>query len=226
MHRLADLMPEGVLPRSALVSAASATSVKRWLRTGDVVRLQPGVVGLPGRADEWAVRARAATAWAGGPLSHLSALRAVSLVTVDAGPIHVTVTPERCPRGGSEVVVHRSDRRLVTVRRGTVEVTAPERSLVDAWTWSHSPGRNARSDAERPPVRQALIGGIRSGEIGIGRVRATSRRLGAHAGRTELAALLDLLAAGCQSELEIWGVQRVLPGRRRCHRTYSSTGSS
>ena len=31
-------------------------------------------------------------------------------------------------------------------------------------------------------------------------------------GRAELRRLLDLIAGGCESELEIWGVTRVLPG--------------
>jgi hypothetical protein len=39
-----------------------------------------------------------------------------------------------------------------------------------------------------------------------------SQGLGPHPGRAELATLLDLVAGGCQSELEIWGVLQVLPG--------------
>src|SRR5690348_11295144 len=39
-----------------------------------------------------------------------------------------------------------------------------------------------------------------------------SSALRAHAGRAALTELLDLVAGGCQSELEIWGVQHVLPG--------------
>jgi hypothetical protein len=33
-----------------------------------------------------------------------------------------------------------------------------------------------------------------------------------HPGRAELTTLLDLVARGCESELEIWGVLHVLPG--------------
>lgn len=212
MHALADLLPDGWMRRDQLAAATSARSVQRWLSTGALVRLQPGVVGLPDRADEWTVRARAAMTWADGPLSHLSALHAVGLVTAEDGPVHLTVPVARLPRGGSGVVVHRSDRRLVTVQRRPLEAIAPERSLVDAWAWAHSPGRNPRTARERPLVRQAVIEAARSRAIRVTEVSAASNRLGAHPGRPPLTALLDLIAGGCESELEIWGVTRVLPG--------------
>lgn len=212
MHRLPDLLPDGFIGRVELTAATSASTVKRWLRTGHVVQLQPGVLALPDRAGDWTVRALGAISWAGGPLSHLSALNAVGLVTSTDGPIHVTVPVARLPRGGSGTVVHRSDRRLVTVQRGPLEAVAPERSVVDAWAWAHSPRRNAHADRERPLVRQALIEAVRSREIRIRAVRSASFSAGAHPGRAELASLLDLIAGGCQSELEIWGATRVLPG--------------
>lgn len=136
MHRLDDLLPDGFASRAELSAATSGSSVKRWLRSGSVVRLHPGVLALPDRAGEWCVQARAASRWADGPLSHVSALHALGLVPADGGPIHVLVPAARCPRAASGVVVHRSDRPLVTVRSGPVEVVSPERSLVDAWAWA------------------------------------------------------------------------------------------
>jgi hypothetical protein len=212
VHRLAELLPDGLIPRPELVALTSSSSVKRWLRSGEVVQLQPGIVGLPERACEWTVRARAAMSWAGGPLSHLSALRAVGLVTVEDGPLHLTVPVARLPRGGFGTVVHRSERRLITVQQRSLEAVAPERSVVDAWAWAHSPRRNNRAAVEKPLVRQALIEAVRTRQLRPAAVRTVSQRLGPHPGRTELARLLDLIAGGCQSELEIWGVQRVLPG--------------
>src|SRR5689334_3808131 len=212
VHRLAELLPDGLIDRSDLVAATSPSTVKRWIRAGDVVQLQPGVLCLPERAADWSARAHAATAWAAGPLSHMSALRAVGLVAVEEGPVHVTVPVARLPRGGSSVVVHRSDRRLVTVQRHGFEAVAPERSLVDAWAWAHSPRRNDRARAERPVVRQALIEAVRIREVRPSWVGRASNALGPHAGRAELAGLLDLVMSGCQSELEIWGVLQVLPG--------------
>ena len=203
---LEDLLPEGVADRAALSAATSASSVKRWLRTGAVVQLQPGVLALPDRTSDWSVRAGAATRWADGPLSHVSALQAVGLVQPDGGPIHVVVPTARCPRGGTGVVVHRTDRPLTTVRCGAVEAVEPERSLVDAWARAHS------RDGGRPLVRQAVIEGVRTRTVRAAAVGRASARLGGHPGRAALAQLLVLVAGGCQSELEIWGVEHVLPG--------------
>jgi hypothetical protein len=211
VHRLSELLPDGLIGRPELVACTSQSSVKRWLRSGAVVQLQPGVLALPERADDWALRARAASRWAGGPLSHLSALVAGGLAAPDDGPVHVTVSSARCPRGGSGVVAHRSDRRLVTVRYGDLEAVEPERSLVDAWAWAHTRRRNARAHRERPVIRRAVIEGVRSRAVHVTAVRRASVRLGAHPGGPALLDLLALIAGGCESELEIWGVQQVLP---------------
>lgn len=136
----------------------------------------------------------------------MSALQALGLVGPRDGPVHLTVPVARCPRGGTGVVVHRSDRPLVTVRCGTLEAVAPERSLVDAWAWAHSRG------GDRGLVRQAVIEAARSRAVGVRAIERSSMRLGAHPGRAALADLLGLLAGGCESELEIWGVRQVLPG--------------
>ncbi len=212
VHDLAALLPDGIIGRPALCAATSSTSVKRWLRDSDLVLMQPGVVALPERADEWSVRARAAVEWSGAPLSHLSALRAARLIEDEGGPVHVTVPLSRLPRGASGTVVHRSDRPLVTIRCERLEIVAPERSLVDAWAWAHRPSRNDRGALERRLVRQALIEAARSRQVRPAAVLRASENLGAHPGRADLVALVQLIAAGCQSELEIWGVLRVLPG--------------
>jgi hypothetical protein len=62
-------------------------------------------------------------------------------------------------------------------------------------------------------VRQAVIECVRERETSVAALRAESSVLGKHPGRAELTALLDLVAGGCESELEIWGVTHVLPGR-------------
>ncbi|TQN43916.1 uncharacterized protein DUF559 [Blastococcus colisei] len=185
--------------------------MKRWLRNGALVQLQPGVLALPERADDWTLRARAASRWAGGPVSHVSALVAGGLAAANDGPVHVTVPSARCPRGGCGVVAHRSDRRLVTVRYGTLEAVEPERSLVDAWAWAHTPRRNPRARQEQPIIRRAVIEGVRGRAVHAAAVRRASVRLGPHPGGPALLDLLALIAGGCDSELEIWGVQQVLP---------------
>jgi very-short-patch-repair endonuclease len=210
VHRLDDLLPDGVARRESVTKRTSSSSVGRWLARGDLVLLAPGVLAVPTRTQEWAVRAHAATLYAGGPLSHLSALVGVGLAARTTGPVHVTVLPDRCPRDAAGVTVHRSRRRLVTIRCDRVEAIEPTRSLVDAWAWAWSPARNPHAVAERPVIRQAVIEAIRTRVVHAAALQRECDRRGRHAGRRELRALLALVAGGCQSELEIWGVLRVL----------------
>ncbi|MGY2004466.1 endonuclease domain-containing protein [Blastococcus sp. SYSU DS1024] len=93
-----------------------------------------------------------------------------------------------------------------------MDAVEPVRSLVDAWAWAHSPGRNPRSRHEAAVVRQALIEAVRRRDVRTGALRRESDRRARHPGRRPLVQLLDLVAGGCQSELEIWGAPRVLPG--------------
>lgn len=209
MHDLAALLPDGVTPRRELALTASATSVARWTANGDLVHLHPGVVVLAERRDDPMVRARAATLWARGPLSHLSALWLWETVSSPADPVHVTVAADRSPRGTPGVRVHRTTQPLpVTTVRG-VAVTHLVRSLVDAWSFAAR--RGAAAD-EMPPVRQALIESVRDRGVSLAALHAELASPLPHAGRAVLRHLLDLLADGCESELEIWGVTHVLPG--------------
>ncbi|SOC52628.1 Protein of unknown function [Blastococcus aggregatus] len=212
MPRPVDLLPHGVARRADVTAVTSTSTVGRWLAQGRLLVVAPGVVALPDRTVRWADRARAATLYADAPLSHLSALTAAGLVRPTAGPLHVTVELARCLRDASDVLVHRSGRRLTTIRCDGLEVIEPARSLVDAWWWAWSPTRNRRAPAERPLVRQAVIEAVRTRAVRASAVRRQSDRTPRHAGRVELVALLELVERGCQSELEIFGVQHVLPG--------------
>lgn len=206
------LRPHGVARRADVAAATSTSTVGRWLARGELLVVAPGIVALPDRAVAWADRARAAALYAGAPLSHLSALAAAGLVRPAAGPMHATVGLGRCLRDAQDVIVHRSGRRLTTIRCAGLEVVEPARSLVDAWCWAWSPVRNRRATAEQPLVRQALIEAVRTRAVRAPAVRRASEQLGRHAGRASLIALLELVERGCQSELEIFGVQHVLPG--------------
>jgi hypothetical protein len=166
---------------------------------------------MPQRATEWEVRARAATLYSDGVLSHLSALTAAGLAPETPGPLHVTVPQARRLRDAADVVVHRSRQRLVTIRGCGLEVTEPARSLVEAWGWAASPTRNVHSAAERPVVRQSLIEAVRTREVRSAALRRESALRSRHPGRAELSRLLDFVEGGCQSELEIWGVLHALP---------------
>lgn len=212
MPRPVDLLPHGVARRSDVAAVTSTSTVGRWLARGHLVLVAPGVVALPDRRAAWSDRARAATLYAGAPLSHLSALTAAGLVRPTVGPLHVTLGLERCLRGAPGVLVHRSGRRLATVRCAGLDVVEPARSFVDAWSWAWSPVRNGRAASEQPLVRQALIEAVRTRAVWVSAVLRESDRTLRHAGRSELVALLALVARGAQSELEVFGVQHVLPG--------------
>ena len=228
MHSLTDLLPHGAGRRDDVTLASSSSSVSRWLRDGDLVLALPGVVVLPERALEWAVRARAASLWARGPLSNLSALAAAGLTGPPPGPVHVTVPADRYPRGCPDVVVHRT-----TLPMGPTEGLVPARlpvarSLVDAWGWAHSQ-RNPRATSERPLVRRLLIEGVRRRETRVPQLRAESARQLVLGGRVTLEHLLDLVEGGCQSELEVFGVTHVLrvpglPAPVQQHRVVLPTG--
>ncbi|MGY1713545.1 DUF559 domain-containing protein [Geodermatophilus sp. SYSU D01106] len=212
MHDLAALVPYGAARRDRLTLATSSSSVSRWMAQGDVVLLHPGVLALADRTGEWPVRARAAVLWARGPLSHLSALAVHDLVPAPPGPLHVTVPADRWPRGSAGVIAHRTTLPMRPVVVSGLPVLDAARSLVDAWTWAATPGRNPRAGSEVPVVRQAVIEAVRTRAVDVDDLRSVSDAQRRHAGRVALGALVDLVAGGCQSELEIWGVLQVLGG--------------
>jgi hypothetical protein len=229
VHALTSLLPAAVGRRDDLTLATSSTSVSRWLQSGDLVLVHPGVVALPDRLGDWPVRARAASLWARAPLSHLSAVAAAGLTGPPDGPVHVTVPADRFPRGCPDVVVHRTERSI-----GPTEGLAPPRlpvarSLVDAWGWAHTPRRNPRTAQEQPLVRQLVIDAVRRRDVSVPQLRAGSARQPLHAGRVGLGALLDLVEGGCQSELEVFGVTHVLripgiPAPVQQHRVFLPSG--
>lgn len=127
------------------------------------------------------------------------------------GVVHVTVPADRSPRGTTGVRVHRTTLTVpVTIVDGIL-VTHLGRSLVDAWSWAHATTRNHLADSDRPLVRQRVIEAIRDHGVSVAGLRTESVALRTHPGRAELGGLLDLVAAGCDSELEIYGVREVLP---------------
>ncbi len=212
MHDLAALLPLGVAPRNDISLASSASSVARWTADGDVVHLHPGVLVLPHLVNDPVARARAATLWAKGPLSHVWAVAAWGATPWPEGPVHVTVSADRFPRRTQNVKVHRTTVEMPTTTVEGIPVTHLGRSLVDAWSWAHSPRRNREAGYDRPLVRQAVIECVRDRGLSVAAVRRESAALRSRPGRRELEQLLDLVAGGCESELEIWGVQNVLPG--------------
>ena len=153
----------------------------------------------------------------GGVASHRTALALWGLVP-PGGPIHVTVEPTRSNRPSAGVVLHRAHDLRDAIRCvDGVPVTCVERTLVD--TWGHP------ANLAMPTVRAAVITAVRRRmcrpqDLSIELDRRPQLRA-----RASLVELVRLLAAGCQSELEIWGCLNVLQGHRRCRASHSSTGS-
>ncbi|WP_121161524.1 DUF559 domain-containing protein [Micromonospora pisi] len=213
MRRLA----QQVVSRQILDSAARSGRLRRVLpgvyvdaglldATGDLVTRDS--TDALGRLDA-ELRRRAVIAYADGrgALSHLSALDVWGLCRQPGTePQHLSVPEHTGLRSRTGLVVHQ---RLglviaspqVLSRRG-LPVTRIEQSLVDAWPLL-------------PPVDRPapLIRAVNDRLTTPRRVAAALRIAPKLAGCAELRRLIDLLAAGCRSALEIWGHDHVFTGR-------------
>jgi very-short-patch-repair endonuclease len=168
-----------------------------------LVALRPGVYALPSAAHAWRIRLAAALARGDGVASHVTALALWELIEHPAGAVHVTVDLSKSARGSRGVTVHSSP-GIDAERRRVAEfsVTSVERSLVDAWG---RPDPLHRSD-----IRAAAITAVRRRQCSVREWALELARRPRLPGRAELAGLVELLAAGCHSELEIWGCLNVL----------------
>jgi len=198
--------PDGWITWESLTARVDRKTVARWVGSGHLQRLQPGLYALPSAARDWRSRVEAAVHATNGVVSHRSALALWGLGP-PGGPVHLTVEFTRSARGSAGVVLHRTRELRDTIRRiEGLPVSCVERAVVDSWG---SPA--GMSQAE---LRAAAIGAVRRrlclprqlyDEIGR---RPCLRR------RAALLQLVGLLADGCQSDLEIWGCLQVLRGPR------------
>jgi very-short-patch-repair endonuclease len=147
-----------------------------------------------------------------GALSHTSAL-AVWLVVPKEGPIHVSVPAGRRALRGAGLTVHRVQ-TLPVDRLGSFPVTALPRAVIDTWGLAHGSAANRRA---REQARAAVIETLRNRQVTDSQLRELLALRPALPGRGALVKLLGLVAQGCESELEIWGVLEVLnaPGMPR-----------
>lgn len=193
----------GWICRADLLAHVSPRTVCSWVAAGTLVRLGPGVVALPDRAASWRIRVAAALHGRAAVASHTTALALWGLIEHPAGPVHITVDARGNGRGSAGVIVHRAaggyeDRRRVD----GLPVCSIERAVVDTWARPESAGRGA--------VRAAAITAVRRRLTSPRELRLELTRVPRLAGRAELVRLVELLADGCQSELEIWGCLQVL----------------
>jgi very-short-patch-repair endonuclease len=217
MHDLAALLgSRRTAPETVLARAATSRSLRRWLAAGRLVRLHPGWVTLPEWAEDWTVRAHAATGYTGGVLSHGSALTAHGILHHEGRRMDVTVPVTDRLRSTRRLQIHRSRRPCgITMARGLASTSVP-RALVDTWGEAHR-GRTTGRAVDR--ARDAVFRAVRERRTSVPDVDAelvTVPRL------PGLAALRDLLGdvrAGSHSHLEVLGVRALhaagLPEPRR-----------
>jgi hypothetical protein len=221
VHDLLGLLgPTRTASTTALVVATSERSVGRWIGSGRLVRLHPGWVTTPEFADDWTVRAHAATGYAGGPLSHMSALAAQGVVDNEVTRLNVTVTGDRRARTSRWLRIHRSRTPLRVGRARGLPVTTLARSLVDTWGDAHQAQAARGFDSV---ARGAVLRATRQHRLATAELVHELELRPELPGRRALAGLIDLIDAGCQSELEIFGVQHLLtvqglPPCRQQHR--------
>jgi very-short-patch-repair endonuclease len=200
---------DGIVRRSDAVTVLDHDVLDRAVRSGQLIRPYPGILLDPGLRGDRAALIRAAVAYADGraAVSHLSGLALWRLPVPDRGPVHLTSPAVHRLRGAPGLVVHRrAEIDLgppdVVVRDGC-PVTRLDRCIVDSWPMLDG-------DAQRAPVIQAIAGRMTTPE----RLRLALDETPRLGGRRYLRRLVDLLEAGCRSELELWGYAYVFRGFR------------
>ena len=198
---------DGVIRRAVALGAVSEHVVQHALRAGHVTSLYAGVLLEPALARTRLGRWRAALSRAGplAALSHLTALEVWDLPVPLLDDVHVT-TGRRQRLRVDGIVAHRrcgflAEPPHVLVRQG-VAVTALERSLVDSWPM-------LTCDRQRAPLLQAVGRRMTTADRVLHALQAHTPRLDERAG---LRTLLGKIAAGCRSELELWGYDHVFTG--------------
>nr|MDT0659846.1 DUF559 domain-containing protein [Micromonospora sp. DSM 115978] len=189
--------------------AAPAWLLEWAYRAGHLDRVLPGVYIEPGGPEPgFDLLRRAALAWSSGrgALSHLTALDVWGLRgQLPCEDVHLTVPAGTGLRSRSGFVVHQrrgftSQPPQVLTRRG-MPVIRIERCLVESWPLLPLVDRPA-------PVIRAVNERMTT----PARIDAALTDVPRLVGRAELRHLLDRLAAGCRSQLEIWGHDQVFVG--------------
>ena len=220
MHDLRSLLgPTGTAATGTLIGSTSARSVARWIDTGRLVRLHPGWVTVPELAEDWTVRAHAATGYTGGALSHMSALAVHGLVDTEVTRLDVLVRRDRRLRTSRWLRIHRTDSPFDVVTARRIPTTSVARALVDTWGDAH---RHRAMRGFDGVARGAALRAVRERRVDVPALTREVSRRPELPGRRRLTQLLNLLADGCQSELEIFAVLHVLaiPGLPRCQQQF------
>jgi hypothetical protein len=220
VHDVVSLLgPARTASVAALSAATSPRSVGRWISSGRLVRLHPGWVTAPEFAEDWTVRAHAATRYTGGPLSHITALAVHGIIDNQVTRLDVTVTGDRRLRTSRWLRIHRAQVRPLVVVAGSLPATTPARALVDTWGDAHRARALRGFDSV---AREACLRATRERLVRPADLTAELALRPELPGRASLVDLVALIAGGCQSELEIFGVRHVLaiPGLPPCRQQH------
>jgi hypothetical protein len=174
------------------------------LSSGQLLRVLPRTYLTRSGLTDPDVILRAAVRYAGVPVaaSHLTALKLWQLPVPDQVGVHLMTGETRHLRAAPGVLVHRRvgfvpEAPAVLIRRG-IPTTRLETSIVDSWPLLDH-------DAKRAPALLAVAQRMTTPQ----RLRSALDEAPRLAGRRQLVQLIDKLAAGCHSELEIWGYDHV-----------------
>jgi hypothetical protein len=181
--------------------------VHRWLSSGRLVRLHPGWVTLQELADDWTVRAHAATGYTGGTLSHASALTAHGVLDRPGFRLDVTVSVPHRLRSTRRLLIHRSRRPCGVVMTRGLAATSVARALVDTWGDAH---RGTPSRRQLDEARNAMLRATRERMARVTDIEAELARVPRLPGLVPLRELLADASAGAQSHLEILGARALL----------------
>lgn len=201
-HALRRLLDDsgGLLHRADALAVTPEHVLDQAVSTGRLRAILPMVYVDPAYDLDRTTLIRAALRYTRGTaaLSHTTALAVWGLPAPSQGPVHLTVGSTARFRGSPAVRVHRSDGfrpspPLAVVRSGW-PVTRLETSIVDSWPLLDA-------DAKRAPAIVSVARRLTT----PARLRAAVECRPRLAGRRILAELIDKLAAGCRSELELWG---------------------
>lgn len=198
---------DGVASRDQLLQVCRRATVDEEVRRRRIVAIFPRAYARPWDVDVSQIRLRAALASVGGEvaLSHLTALRLSSL-PAPAEPLHVTAFQPRHPRGvPGELTVHRTLLPLRAVWTQGLPVVTAAVAAVTSWPLL------VGADQRAPMIEGARRGLMNPAELWIAVDKAGRMR-----GIAALRALVGQIAAGCESELELFGYRNVFdfPGLR------------
>ncbi|MEJ3749878.1 DUF559 domain-containing protein [Actinomycetes bacterium KLBMP 9797] len=208
--RLRTLLDEGhgVVTRREACRVASARVLEDACDGGELRRVLPSVYADAALALGPELLRAAAVRYADGrgALSHTTALDVWGVRPSEPDePVHLSVPAGVRLRSRKLLTVHRRKDLIIAppqvVVRQDLPVIRLEQSLVDSWPLL-PPGER----------RAPLIRAINDRRTTPERVAALLAGAPRFADRAELRRLLDLLAVGCRSELEIWGHDRVFTG--------------